>query len=214
MNRSHSGVRSGATTVATFALVVGMVWTTACATDAAGPSVELMPGVTSSLLQDENLVPNNDASNPGNLEPFGSLWASLDEDIPNDDTDYIWRYRTGQPPTNSAATVDLTSPVGGTPSASQSHKLRVRWKVVGDYSTSTPQPTLLNFKVVDQTNGVIGSGTSIPTGSNYITDSAVVDPSLITDYATLQIYLNVQLKPAFSSNQIQARITWARLEIR
>jgi len=217
MKRPHTGAaRNAVIRVAVFALLGGLLGTTACASDTSGPEsrVDFLPVVPSHVIQDENLVPNYDYSNPGFLEPYGTLSQSLDEDTPNDDTDYIWRYRSGQPPTNSAAEVDLTDPVGDTPSPTQTHTLKVRWKVVGDYSTSTPQPTLLNFKLVDNQNGVIASGTSIPTGNDYITASTGVNVGQISDYRALRIYLNVQLKPLYTSNQIQARITWARLEIR
>lgn len=198
--------------VALFGMFAAMLGTTACAPDAAGPDV-VATDVPSFDVQDENLVPNGDYSNPGFLEPYQALWSSLDEDTPNDDTDYVWRIRSGQPPTISAAEVDLTSPVGGTPSPSQAHTLKVRWKVEGNFSTSTPQPTLLNFKVIDPQNGVIANGTSIPTNNNYVTASTSVDSNQITDWNNLRILLSIQLKPSGSS-QIEARVTWARLEIR
>ena len=212
MKNSHQNRPNRSVWLAALALATTLA-TSAC-TDATGTgSRTLKPGNPNfAVLQDENLVPVSDFSNPGFLEPFGSLWSQLDEDVPNDDTDYIWRYRSGLPPTNSEASVNLSSP-SAIPSPSQTHTLRVRWKVVGNYSNNTPQPTMLTFQLIDVTNGVVGTGTSIPTGNNYIDVSTTANPNLITDYNALRVRLNVQLKPV-GTNQIQARITWVRLEIR
>ena len=168
---------------------------------------------TGTLLQDENLVPEYpDVSNPGDLEPLGSLWPQLDEDIPNDDVDYVWRNRWGLPPVYAQATVNLTDPVGA-PSPSQNHILIVRWKVTGNYSTSSPQPTLLFYELLQGSNR-IASKTVFPSGQSYVTDSVGVNGSSITNYAALRIRFSIQLKPASASDEITGRITWARLEIR
>jgi hypothetical protein len=215
MKTSNYDGRNPGLLIAVLALA-GMLSATACATDPIGPESQgLSPGSGRyGVLQDENLVPiNPDYANPGNLEPYGSLWSVVNETVPNDDVNYIWRYRTGLPPTNSEATLRLSAPVG-TPSPSQSHTLKVRWKVVGNYSNNTPQPTSLTIQLIDRTNGVVGNGTSIPTGNDYIDVNVSMNTSLITDYANLLVRLNIQLTPATQYEQIQARITWVRLEIR
>jgi hypothetical protein len=56
--------------------------------------------------------------------------------------------------------------------------------------------------------------TLIPTGNSYITDSVSVDPHSIANYGLLQLYVEMELKPATQFDQIQGRLTWARLEIR
>jgi hypothetical protein len=218
MKTSHSDGRRTGRRIAILALA-GMLGSTACATDSIAPeSRAVAPGSPHyTILQNEDLVPSWDYSN-SNLyfEAFGgsgSLWSTVDEAIPNDDTDYMYRFRTGLPPSNHQAELSLTPPTG-TPSPSQSHTLRVRWKVVGDYSNNTPQPTMLTISLIDVANGVIMNQISIPTGNNYIDVTLAGNGASITDYNQLRVRLNLWLKPSTAFNQIQARITSVRLEIR
>jgi len=202
--------------ISTMLFVTGLVATTACATDPIGPESRLAPKTPSlSILSNEDLVPNQDWSNPGSWSS-SPLWSNMDEATPNDDTDYISRIRIGLPPTNSVAIVNLSDPVG-TPSPSQVHTLKVRWKVIGNYSTTTPQPTLLSFRLLaGGGTGTIAASAAVPS-SSYVTTSYTLiqsEVNSITNYNDLQLYLEAQLKPATGSNQIEARVTWARLEIR
>lgn len=125
----------------------GIVFAVGCAPEPTVPQGHERPKIGASsrvlLIQDEDLVPNGDDSNPGVWEPFVNYWSVLD-DIDNDDTDYIFRNRLGLPPTTNAITVNLSNPVTE-PSPSQVHTIKVRWKVVGNYSTLTPQATGLIF---------------------------------------------------------------------
>jgi hypothetical protein len=212
MNTNYSHVQWRLRSAAVIGVFAAMVGAPACATDVADPqAVEFAPGIPT-FIQDENLKPDQDWSNPGGWP--SPMWSSIDEDTPNDDTDYINKIRTGLPPTVSAGTVELSDPAA-TPSSSQVHTLKVRWKVIGNYSTSTPQPTLLSYKLL-QGDNVIAAGTATPNGS-YTTFSKVLlqsEVDSITDYTVLRIKLEVQLKPASDWDQIEARVTWARLEIR
>jgi hypothetical protein len=220
MNTSHWDGRSPRLRMTALALLAGLLATTACAPDPVGPELILAPNAArpSILVQNEDLVPYQDWSNPGSWGPgTGSLWTTVDEATPNDDTDYMWRDRFGLPPTNSVAILQLTAPVGGTPSPTQVHTLKVRWKVVGNYSTTTPQPTFLFYRLLEGANGpVIAAGSAVPSGS-YATTSTVLlqsEVNSITDYNNLQLRLEAQLKPATQFDQLEARVTWARLEIR
>jgi hypothetical protein len=198
--------------LAFLALVVLILSSPSCASDtqvtrprASAPSFDGFPA--------QDLVPVADVSNPGNLEPFGNLWTVVDENPPNDDVDYIWRYRTGLPPTVSGATMRLSSPTS-TPDTSQRNTLKVRLRVDGNYSNNTPQPTYLRYSLQDLSGNTIMTKTLIPTGNSYITDSVSVDPHSIANYGLLQLYVEMELKPATQFDQIQGRLTWARLEIR
>jgi hypothetical protein len=213
MNTSKGGSGRARFRVAGLAFLSGLLATIGCAPDpGSGPLIA--PRVANStLLSCEALVPNQDYSNPGNLEPFGSLWAQLDEATPDDDASYIWRYRIGQPPTVNEATVSLSDPVGS-PSSGQA-TLTVRWKVVGNYSTQTPQPTKLTYSLMYLGTTVLGTKTIFPTGSSYVTDSFVVSIPPNTDYRQLQVKFQLELKPMSppADTEIQARITWATLEV-
>lgn len=216
MNPPHRDRPATLLRMAVLALGVGLLATTGCGPDPEPRSVLAPPNVArADLLQSENLVPDFDISNPGNLEPFGSLWSQLDEDIP-DENSYIWRVRFGQPPTSSEATVRLSDLVGPRPDPSQSHWLKVRWKVDGNYSTLTPQPTKLIYSLIHH-GTVLATKMVFPSGQNYITDSVGVNPLAANEsYNDLELFFKMDLKPTSPpvDTRIEGRITWARLEIR
>ncbi len=213
MTTSQSHGRTRLLQVAVLALFAATLANTAWPKGNSSEEVIQSPTIPGSL-QDENLVPvHPDVSNPGGLEP-NPLWSSLDEDTPNDDSDYVFRNRLGLPPTYNEATVELSDPVGN-PNSSQEHTVRVRWKVTGNYSTNSPQPTLLFYTLLEGTTP-IASGSVSPSGS-YSSGSRVLltsEKNSITNYSALRIRLSLQLKPAGANDQIQGRVTWARLEIR
>lgn len=196
---------TGVSWMALSALFAAILGNGACAKDSVSPAFVKI-GNTASLVT-QTLVPYQDVSNPGGFGgTAGSLWASLDESTCNDDVDYIYRNRLGLPPTISDATVRLTTPVG-TPS---SGIVKVRWKVTGNYSTSTPFPTSLFYELLQGTTRK-AAHTVYPNGSSYITDS--VGASGITNWNGLTIHFQMILKPASSGDQIQGRVTCARFEV-
>lgn len=214
MNASIPNRPTALLRISVAALFTAMFAIAGCAGDATAPRT-VRPNFSETDVQDEDLVPESDLSNPGNWEPNGSLWAQMDEGSPNDDTDYIYKNRLGLPATTSAATVELTDPVGGTPSSSQALTLKVRWKVTGNYSTTTPLPTILTYTLLEGTT-VIATGSLSPS-SSYVTGTRALlqsEINNISNYPALRIKLEATLKPASDPDQIQARVTWARLEIR
>lgn len=216
MNPPHRDGPATLFRMAVFALGVGLLATTGCAPDPAQSVLAPPNTVRADLLQSENLVPDFDISNPGGLQPFGALWKELDEDTPDDDLSHIWRVRIGQPPTSSEATVRLSNPVGPRPDPSQAHTLKVRWKVDGNYSTLTPQPTKLIYSLIHG-GTVLATKMVFPSGQNYITDSVSVSPLAANQsYDDLEIFFKMDLKPTSPpvDTRIEGRITWARLEIR
>lgn len=193
--------------------LVGAIAFVGCTRDVAAPDDDLRLSNRIANLQDENLVPNDTASNPGAVEPF-ETWTALDDNLPTEDGLYAWRNRLGLPPTYSQVTLRLTDPTGGTPSPSQRHTLKVKYMVWGNYSTTTPQPTLLFYELL-QGSTSIAQKTVSPSGADWVIDSVNVASNLITDYNDLNIRLSLQLKPISDGmDQIQGRVAWARLEIR
>lgn len=213
MNTSHGDGGGLRFRVGGLAVLSGLLAAAGCAPDRGSETVLAPKMANASLLSCEVLVPDQDYSNPGNLEPYGSLWTQLDEATPDDDGSYIWRYRIGQPPTVNEATVSLSDPVG-TPTSGQA-TVTVRWKVVGNYSTLTPQPTKLTYSLMYLGTTVLGTKTIFPSGSNYLTDSFVATIPPNTDYRQLQIKFQLELKPVSppADTEIQARITWAKLDV-
>jgi hypothetical protein len=203
---------------------VGILALAACSKDTTRPVAPDTISATVTSSQAQDLKPNGDWSNTLSMpwEPLSAsypssnpwgMWAQVDEDIPNDDTDYMWRNHSGDPAV-TVAVLDLTDPIG-TPSASQIATLKVRWKVLGSYSTTTPMPTLLNYALYEGTRRI--GGTSVMPSGGYVTGSyslGQVGNLGITNWSALRIRLEAILKPANSWEQIQARVTWARLEIR
>ena len=158
------------------------------------------------------LVPVSDVSNPGALEPLNNLYAQVDESVANDDVDYIWKNRLGWPFTLSHGTVRLSWPIGGQPSPSQVHTIKLRWKVIGNYQTPYTHLEWRLMQLSGAGNTMVYQG-SCPASSTYVTCSASFPGNVITDYTNLGIELGVALAPATSGDQIQGRVTWARLEI-
>jgi hypothetical protein len=191
--------------MAVSALFAAILGNGACAKDSVSPGFVKMSNTAT--LVTETLVPYEDVSNPGGFGgTAGSLWASLDDATCNDDVDYVYRNRLGLPPTISQATVRLTTPVG-TPSGGF---VKVRWKVIGNYSTFTPYPTSLYYELFQGTTQK-AVHTVYPNGSSYVTDS--VSAGGVTGWNGLTIRLTMTLKPASSGDQIQGRVTCARFEV-
>ena len=202
---SNPNPPTGISWIAFSVLFAAILGNGACAKDSVSPGFVKI-GNTASLVT-QTLVPYLDESNPGGFGgTAGSLWASLDESTCNDDVDYIHKSRLGLPATINNATVRLTSPVG-TPS---SGIVRVRWKVTGNYSTSTPLPTLLFYEVLQGTTQK-AARTVFPNGSSYVSDSVGV--SGITNWNGLNIHFQMILKPANAWDQIQGRVTCASIEV-
>lgn len=189
-----------------FAVILASV---ACSKETTQPDLVLEK--RGANLVDQDLLPAGDVSNPGafgGCGTSGSLWASLDG---YDDSDCIYRARYGLPPTMSEATVALASPVE-TPDPSQVANVVVRWKVSGNYSTSWPQPTYLQYCLLQ--NGVQKACSYATVSSSYTTSSFGVSGSQLGNFVGLSIRFVLELKPASDLDQIYAYISQARVEVR
>jgi hypothetical protein len=117
------------------------------------------------------------------------LWAQVDEDVANDDADYIWKNRLGWPFTLSHGTLKLSSPIGGWPTPGQVHTIKLR-----------------------QGSTMIYQG-SCPASPGYTDCSASFTTTQITNDNLLALELGIALAPATSGDQTQGRVAWARPEI-
>lgn len=195
--------------IAVLALVAGLLANSSCARDTSGP--ELVPLRSTANLLAQDLAPNQDVSNPGSWESTtAGLWSSMDEVTPNDDSDYAYRNHWGTEPIYAQATVQFTNPVEA-PDPSQTVWLKVRCKFLGNYSTNTPQPTLLHYELFEGTKK-LGSGTIWPSTS-YVTDSISFSASA-SHWNWITLRLSAQLKAATDFDMVTARVTWATLQIR
>jgi hypothetical protein len=189
--------------MALWALLAGLVGDGGCAKDTVSPGIEKVDALSD--VWSQILVPWEDVSNPGGFtSTTGQMWSALDESSCNDDADYILRDRFGLPPTISQATVRITNPVG-----TGGGYLKVRWKVIGNYSTFVPNPTSLYYELYSGSTQ-LAVHTVYPNGSNYVSDSVWAN---VANGNGMTIRLTMTLKPTHSYDQIEGRITCAQVEI-
>ena len=138
------------------------------------------------------------------LSTHGYLWQALDEEVPDDDASYIYRLHYGPDTVSVTGTVGLYGmphPPGATGT------VRIRWKVMGDYSVEY-RPTLLDVRVLSGPD-YIGSFSVWPS-PNYVTGTRAF--YLSEGGAYYQVKLDGFLKPV-GFGIVEARITSLQMEV-
>ncbi len=177
-----------------------------------------MTGIELKGSADHSSIPQCVVYNPVEDEPdtspaqwestAASWWAALDENVPDDDTSYLYRNRYGPNPETVTGTVRLDETLGAPP-AGATGTIRVRWKVIGNYSLEYP-PTMLNVTLLHGSTPISSFGVW-PSG-NYVTATRSVNLSNLGTFKGFRLRLNADLKPV-DFDMIQARVTWANLEV-
>jgi len=179
----------------------------ACSEGGTSPGASLTPIDRQANVLYQYLVPISDVSNPGSWGPT-PLWQGIDESPTANDADYIERIHWGDTqPIYAQSTVRLTT---ASPDSAAWCKLFVRYRFSGNYSTTTPQPTLLYVQLFSGST-VVDQRTMWPSTS-YVTDSSMAALGwTVTHSGGLTVRFSAQLKAQTQFDQISARVSQAVL---